>query len=88
VWLKAGGAGLQARITTGPINGNVTNEAGAAPAGAFGLGRLHGADLGRLQPLRTLLKLELDRLTLFEGAESVHLDGGVMYEDIRPSIRL
>ena len=53
-----------------------------------GLRRLGQAHIDRLEPLRPFLKIELDRLTLFEGAEAVHLDGGVVHEYIGPSIRL
>ena len=50
-----------------------------------GLGQAH---INGLEPLGPFLQLELDSLTLFERAESVHLDGGVMHEHIGPSIRL
>jgi hypothetical protein len=50
-----------------------------------GLGQAY---IDRLEPFGSFLKIELNRLTLFERAESVHLDGGVVYEDISPTIRL
>ena len=52
------------------------------------LGRLSQAHVHGLEPLRTLLKVELHRLALLERAESVHLDGGVVHEYIGPAVRL
>ena len=52
------------------------------------LRRLGQAYIDRLEPLGSFLKIELDRLTLFEGAEAIHLDGGVVHEYIGPAIRL
>ncbi len=45
------------------------------------LGGLGQAHIHSLEPLGPFLKVELDRLTLFERAEPVHLDGGVVHED-------
>ena len=53
--------------------------------GASGLGQAY---IDCLEPLGPFLKIELDCLTLFEGAESVHLDGGVVDEYVGPTIRL
>ena len=43
-----------------------------------------GTDVDGLQALGPLLHVEFDRLTFFEAAEAVHLNGGMMYEDIWP----
>src|SRR5512137_2092457 len=40
------------------------------------------ADVGRLEPLGALGDVELDPLTLLEGAEPVHVDRGVVDEDV------
>ena len=50
--------------------------------------RLDGAHIDRLEALRALLKVEFDGLSLLEGSESVHLDGGVVHEHVGPAIRL
>jgi hypothetical protein len=67
--------------------------AGSGRIGARRPGRIVSGGLGQayvdgLETLWTFLELELDRLTLFERAESVHLDGGVVHEYIGPPIRL
>ena len=54
----------------------------------WGLGRLGQAHVYGLEPLRSFLKIELHSLALFERAESVHLDCGVVHEYIGPAIRL
>ena len=46
------------------------------------------ANVRRLESLRALLDFELDLLTFLERPPSVHLDGGVMDEDIGFSIGL
>ena len=72
----------------GRPGGRATPE-GSRPEGqGEELGGLGQANVDRLEALRTLLKVELDRLTLFERAESVHLDGGVVHKNIGPAIRL
>jgi hypothetical protein len=43
------------------------------------------ADLARLQALLTLLRLELHTLALREVAEALHLDLGLMHEEIIPA---
>ena len=55
---------------------------------AANLRRLGQAHIDGLEPFGSFLEIELNRLTLFERAESVHLDGGVVHEDISPTIRL
>src|ERR1019366_5471788 len=65
----------------------VTFGPGGPEARRVRLGRLSQAHIHRLEPLRTLLKIELHRLALLERAESVHLDGGVVHEYIGPAIR-
>src|SRR5665213_1376804 len=49
---------------------------------------LRRPNVDRLETLGPLLDVELDRLTLLEGAEAIHLDGGVMHEHIVPTARL
>ena len=51
-------------------------------------GRLGEAHIHCLEALGAFLQVELDRLALLEGAESVHLDRGVVHEYIGPAIRL
>jgi hypothetical protein len=50
-----------------------------------GLGQAH---VDGLEPLGPFLEIELDGLTLFQRAKSVHLDGGVVHKDIGPTVRL
>ncbi len=52
------------------------------------LGRLGQANIHCLETFGSFLKIELDRLPLFEGAEPVHLDGRMVHEHIGTSVRL
>src|SRR3954470_20565634 len=53
-----------------------------APARGFDFLGSGLPDVLRLQPLRPLHDLELDLLPFRERAEAIHLDGGVMTEDV------
>lgn len=48
--------------------------------------RLGGRYIDRLQPLRTLKKVVMDRLTLFQRPKALHLNGCVMDEHIGPAV--
>ena len=53
-----------------------------APGGAGACSGGGGAHLDGLEALRALLHLEFHRLPLFQTAVAVHLDGGVVDEDV------
>ena len=48
----------------------------------------HGAHIDRPEALRPILKVEFDELCLVEGAESIHLDCGVVQEHVGTSVEL
>src|SRR5688572_26410041 len=49
---------------------------------------LGSGDVSRLRSLRTVDDLELNRLALFEGAEAVARDGGIVHEHVASAFTL